>query len=151
LRSVGVVAVDETRTAHVHPKVRGWISGIRANFVGQKLKVGEALCSIYSQEVFAAELEFLAVLDRAKTPSAPQGEFAQAEARAHQHPPDAAGGRLLLGDARKPETARLEAPREPQRTFALSATRPGVIVTKQAIDGMYVEPSMELYTLSDLS
>jgi membrane fusion protein, copper/silver efflux system len=151
LRGGGVVAVDETRTADVHPKVRGVISGLRADFVGQKIKAGETLCSIYSQEVFAAELEFLALLDRAKGPSAPQSEFAQAEARAQQQLLDAARRRLSLWDVPRAEIARLEATREPRRTFALAAPRSGVIVIKQAIDGMYVEPSMALYTLSDLS
>src|SRR6185503_4914685 len=33
LRTVGVVAVDETRTAHVHARVRGWIEGFHAQFV----------------------------------------------------------------------------------------------------------------------
>jgi Cu(I)/Ag(I) efflux system membrane fusion protein len=151
LRSTGTVGVDETRTAHVHPKVRGWIDGIRANFVGQKVKAGETLCSLYSQEVFAAEIEFLAILDQARSPTPPQGEFATAEARAQQQLLAAARRRLALWDVPRAEIARLEAAREPRRTFAISASRSGVIVAKQAIQGMYVEPSMELYMLSDLS
>ena len=64
LRTVGVVTLDETRSAHVHAKVRGWIDGIFVNFVGRKVNAGEPLCAIYSQEVYAAELEFLSILDR---------------------------------------------------------------------------------------
>jgi Cu(I)/Ag(I) efflux system membrane fusion protein len=54
--TVGVVALDETRSAHVHPKVRGWIDGIRVSFVGQTVRSGDVLCSVYSQEVYSAEL-----------------------------------------------------------------------------------------------
>ncbi len=151
LRTVGMVVVDETRTSHVHPKVRGWIDGIRADFVGRKVKAGEALCSIYSQEVFAAELEFLAILDRAGGGAVTAGEFAQAEATAHAQLLDASRRRLSLWDVPRGEIRRLESSRTARRTFALSAPRAGVVVQKQAVDGLYVEPSMELYTLSDLS
>ncbi|MEO7328965.1 MAG: efflux RND transporter periplasmic adaptor subunit, partial [Minicystis sp.] len=151
LRTIGVVTLDETRSAHVHPKVRGWIDGIAVNFIGRKVRAGEALCSLYSQEVFAAELEFLAILDRASTGPILTGEFAAEEVKAQQQLVGSARRRLALWDVPKAEIARLESTRTPRRTFALSAPRSGVVVAKQALDGMFVDPSVELYTLSDLS
>ena len=135
VRTVGVVGFDETRTTHVHAKVRGWIDTIQANFVGRAVRAGQPLCSIYSQEVFAAESELVALLDR------PAGDPLLAAARR----------RLALWDVPKAEVARLEASREPNRTFSLLAPRSGVIVAKSAIEGTFVDPSTELYTLSDLS
>ena len=41
--------------------------------------------------------------------------------------------------------------RQPRRTFPLLAPRSGVVVAKEAIEGMFLDPSLELYTLSDLS
>jgi Cu(I)/Ag(I) efflux system membrane fusion protein len=151
LRTVGVVTLDETRSAHVHSKVRGWIDGISANFVGRKVAAGEALCSIYSQDVFAAELEFVALLERSTGAPTPSGEFGEAEKRAQQQLVDSARRRLALWDVPKSEVARLESTRQPRRTFTLSAPRAGIIVAKQAIQGVFVDPSLELYTLSDLS
>lgn len=151
LRTVGVVALDETRSAHVHPKVRGWIDGIRVNYVGQAVRPGEVLCSIYSQDVYSAELEYLAIVESLSGRPTPTGEFAQAERNAQQKLLEAAKRRLLLWDVPQSEVARLAATREPHRTFALLAPRAGVVVAKQAIDGMYVDASLELYTLSDLS
>ncbi|WP_437656576.1 efflux RND transporter periplasmic adaptor subunit [Sorangium sp. So ce1182] len=151
LRTVGVVALDETRSAHVHAKVRGFIERAPVNFVGRKVAAGEVLCSLYSQEVFAAELEFVALLERAAGGATPAGEFGAAERRAQGQLLDAARRRLSLWDVPKAEIARLEATRQPQRTFALTAPRAGVVVAKQAVEGMFVEPSLELYTISDLS
>ncbi len=151
LRTVGVVAPDETRSAHVHAKVRGWIDGILVNFVGKNVKAGEPLCSIYSQEVYAAELEFLSILDSTKNRPIAPGEFAEAEKHAEGQLLDAARRRLSLWDVPKSEIERLESTREPRRTFPLLAPRAGVVVAKEAIEGMYVDPSLELYTLSDLS
>ncbi len=151
VRTVGVVTLDETRSAHVHAKVRGWIDGINVNFVGRKVAVGEQLCSIYSQEVYAAEIEFLSILDRTSSGPRASGEFAEAETRAQGQLMEAARRRLSLWDVPKGEIARLESSREPRRTFPLLAPRSGVVVSKEAIEGMYVDPSLELYTLSDLS
>lgn len=151
LRTTGVVVVDETRTAHVHPKVRGWVDGIRVNYVGQNVAPGEVLCGIYSQEVYAAEIEYLALLDRTHLDPLVPGEFADQERRARGELIAAARRRLGLWDVPKSEIARLEASREAQRTFPLVASRSGVVVSKQVLDGMYVDPSADLYTLSDLS
>ncbi len=135
VRSVGIVALDETRTTHVHAKVRGWIDTITADFVGRAVRAGRPLCTIYSQEVHAAEAELVSLLDR------PADDPLVAAARR----------RLALWDVPKSEIARLEATRVPNRTFALLAPRSGVIVAKAAIEGMFVDPSTELYTISDLS
>lgn len=150
VRTVGVIALDETRTAHVHSKVRGWIETTHVSFVGRKVKPGEPLCSIYSQDVYAAELEFLSVLDRAKISAVPAGEFAQQEQRAHQQLLEAARRRLSLWDVPRSEIERLESTREAKKAFPLLAPRGGTVVDKQALDGMFVDPSVELYTLSDL-
>jgi membrane fusion protein, copper/silver efflux system len=138
VRTVGVVALDETRTAHVHAKVRGWIHGIHVNFVGMKVNAGDPLCSIYSQEVYGAELEYLSMFDRA---AGKGGDPLRESGRR----------RLELWDVPKAEIARLESSRQPKQTFAILAPRSGVVVSKEAIEGTYVDPSLELYTLSDLS
>lgn len=132
LRTVGVVALNETRTAHVHSKVRGWIDRISANFVGQQVRAGDVLCTIYSQEVYSAEIELLSVQA--------QGPLLEAARR-----------RLALWDVPRAEIERLERSREPRQTFPLLAPRSGTVVAKQALQGMYVDASVELYTLSDLS
>ncbi|MFZ5471551.1 MAG: efflux RND transporter periplasmic adaptor subunit [Myxococcota bacterium] len=137
LRTVGIIALDETRTAHVHSKVRGWIDGIHVDFVGRAVRSGEVLCSFYSQDVYSAEVELVSLL---ATASAEQDVLLEAARR-----------RLALWDVPKSEIARLERTREPRRTFPLLAPVAGVVVAKQALDGMFVDPSVELYTLSDLS
>jgi len=151
LRTTGLVVVDETRTAHVHSKVRGWVDGITVSFVGQRVSSGQVLCGIYSPEVYAAELEYLSVLGRRNAVSLPSGEFAEQERRAREELIAAARRRLALWDVPKGEIERLETSREARRTFPLLATRSGTVVAKQVLDGMSVDPANELYTITDLS
>lgn len=151
LRTTGVVALDETRTSHVHAKVRGWIDRVMANFIGKQVKSGTPLCTIYSQEVYAAELEFLSVLDQAGSRPESAGPFAQAERDASRKLIDAARRRLALWDVPDAEVARLEQSKQPQRTFPLIAPRSGIIISKQALPGMFIDPGTELYVVSDVS
>ena len=138
VRTVGVVTLDETRTTHVHSKIRGWIDAIHVDFIGRKVAAGEPLCSIYSQEVYSAEVELVSILGSA--PGSGQSALLDASRR-----------RLALWDVPKSEIERLEATREPRRTFSLLAPRAGTVIAKQALQGTFVDPSVELYTLSDLS
>jgi Cu(I)/Ag(I) efflux system membrane fusion protein len=151
VRTTGMVALDETRTSHVHSKVRGWIEGVTANFVGKSIKAGAPLCTVYSQEVYAAQLEFLSVLDRTAAKPEATGAFADAERSASQQLLSAARRRLSLWDVPEAQVARLEQTRHPERTFTLVAPRSGIVVSKQAVAGIFIDPGTELYVVSDVS
>lgn len=151
IRTTGIVALDETRTSHVHSKVRGWIESVTANFVGKAIKAGTPLCTVYSQEVYAAQLEFLSVLDRTPAKAEATGAFADAERSASQQLLSAARRRLSLWDVPEAQVARLEQTRHPERTFTLVAPRSGIVVSKQAIAGIFIDPGTELYVVSDVS
>jgi Cu(I)/Ag(I) efflux system membrane fusion protein len=151
LRTTGVVALDETRTSHVHTKVRGWVENVSADFIGKKVKAGAPLCTIYSQEVLAAELEYLSILEQTKGRPPITGNLAAAEQQASQQLLAAARRRLALWDVPESEIARLETTRTPRRTFTLVAPRSGIVVAKQALPGMFIDPSAELYVISDTS
>lgn len=136
VRTVGLVTVDETRTTHVHSRVRGWIEGYYVQYVGRKVKKGEPLVSLYSQEVYAAQLELASLLkSNVKSPELL----------------DAARKRLALWNVPRSVVEHVERTGEPQRTIPVLSPRAGVVVAKQAFEGLFVDPSLELYTISDLS
>jgi membrane fusion protein, copper/silver efflux system len=136
VRTVGIVTVDETRTAHVHARVRGWIEGFHVQYVGRSVKKGERLVSIYSQEVYAAQLELASLL---KSPVRSPELL------------DAARKRLALWGVPHAVIETVERTGEPTRTFPILAPRAGVVVAKQAFEGQFIDPAIELYTISDLS
>src|SRR6516165_381791 len=61
-RTVGRVAVDETRVHHVSLKFSGFIERVYVDYVGKQVRAGEPLFSIYSPEVASAEEEYLLAL-----------------------------------------------------------------------------------------
>ena len=61
------------RIHHVHTKFDGYIETLYANYVGQFVKKGEPLFSIYSPELYATQNEYLLAL-RAREQMPPLGE-----------------------------------------------------------------------------
>ena len=61
-RAVGRVAYDETRLAHVHTKVSGWIEDVFVDFVGAPVTRGQPLFTIYSPDLVASQEDYLLAL-----------------------------------------------------------------------------------------
>lgn len=151
LRTIGVVTLDETRTAHVHARVRGFIEAISPNFVGKTVRRGEGLCGIFSQGVLAAQLELISLARQRQKLAGMQGSLLGDADSSWDTLIEGARQRLLIWNVPRGQVDRVERTLEPVRTFAISAPRAGVIVAKRAFVGAYVEPSTELYLISDLS
>lgn len=151
LRTVGIVALDETRTAHVHARIRGFIESVSANFTGKVVKRGEALCGIFSQEVLAAQLELISLIKQKQ-----ELENSAGVPLANADPSwntliEGTRRRLLLWNVPAAMVERVERTQKPQRTYTISAPRAGVIIAKRAFAGAFVEASTELYLISDLT
>lgn len=149
LRTVGVVEMDETRVAHVHTKFSGWIEELYVDFIGKPVKQGQPLFSVYSPELLTTQEEYLLALS--DTERKVTGPFASDAGQAAKELFGAARRRLELWDIPAEEITRLEKTRIPMRTVAINSPRDGVVIQKNALKGMSVNPEMELYVIADLS
>ena len=62
IRSVGQVAMDETRLVHVHVRTSGWIKKVFVDYTWQQVKQGDPLFTFYSPDLLATEEEYLLAL-----------------------------------------------------------------------------------------
>lgn len=148
LRAVGVVAADETRVRHVHTKISGWIEKLSVNSMGQHVRVGQPLLSIYSPQILATEEEFL----RAREAAARFSQSSLPEVRrGGEELLDASRRRLELFDVPRNLIARIEKTGKPERTVTLLAPVSGYVTGKEIFDGMEVQPGLDLLTITDLS
>ena len=132
VRASALVQPDETREAHVHSKLMGWVQELYVSAVGQQVKKGQPLYSLYSQELFAAQQEYL---------------------RARATFPDlaaAARSRLRLWDVPEDQIKRIERDGA-QKAITFRSPIDGTVVEKQVLAGHYLEPEMLLYRIADLS
>jgi RND family efflux transporter MFP subunit len=146
VRAVGQVAIDERRMQHVHTKIQGWIEHLHAGAVGETVRRGDPLLTIYSPELLASQREYLVALDqRARTAASAPDVTADAE-----HLVEAATRRLLLQDMTEAQIAELAKTREAQKVVTLYSSVSGTITARNVSHGERIESATSLLDIADL-
>ena len=148
IRAVGQLTADETKLAHVHLKVNGWIEQIYVDYIGQLVKKGQPLFTIYSPDLVATEQEYLIArrgkqyLGNSPFPDAAQGSESLLQS---------ARERLRLWDISDDQIKKLDETGEVTRTLTFYSPVTGFVLDRKAFPQTSVTPDMELYTVADLS
>lgn len=136
IRSIGTVTADQTKEAHIHSKLNGWIENIYADYIGKAVKKGEPLFDLYSPELVSTQEEYIA----ASKQTGVGKELAQAAIE-----------RLKLWGVPQSEINKLKKRGSSSRVITFESPVTGFVISKNAIHGMYITPGMELYQIADLS
>ena len=144
-RTVGRVQVDPTAVRQTNVRVEGYIDKVLVDFVGQAVKKGDPLFSLYSPEIFAAEQEYLIA---ARTRGQLAGGMLGADGDALMQ---AAQARLRLLDVPEAEIGRLRRTGKPSRSITLVSPVNGVVTVKNVTEGSAVRPGDTPYEITDLS
>jgi len=146
VRAVGQVAIDERRMQHVHTKIQGWIEHLHAGAVGETVRRGDPLLTIYSPELLATQREFLVALDnRARVASSMPEIVTDAE-----HLVEAARRRLLLQDMTPAQIDLLASTREAQKIVTLYSPVSGTITGRNVSHGERIESATSLLDIADI-
>jgi RND family efflux transporter MFP subunit len=147
LRTVGVLAYDETRVAQVHTKVSGWIDRVFVDFIGKPVRRGQALFSVYSPDLVTAQADYLVARNaRDRLLAASPDSRASADALVA-----AARQRLQRWDISDTEIAALERSGQASKTLVLSSPFDGVVLERNALPGQYLSPDMTAFKVANLS
>jgi len=149
IRTVGLVQTDETRTAHVHVKFEGFIEEMYVNYTGKTVKKGQPLFKIFSRDLLAAEQEYLS--SRAALGRMPANASIDPARAATKDLVAASRRRLELFDVPPSVLSQIERTGEAQRAITILSPQNGVVVEKQALQGLAVTPMMHLFVVADLS
>ena len=148
INTVAQIQPDETRIAHVHVKVNGWIDQVYAAFVGQLVKKGQPLFTFYSPDLVSTQQEYLIARRGQKTlGSSPFPDVSQGADSLLQ----AARERLRLWDISDDQIRQLEETGEVSRTLTLYSPVTGFVLDRKAYPQVAVTPDMDLYAVADLS
>jgi len=146
LRTVGRVAVDETRVRHINLKVSGFVEHVYVDFVGKRVKRGDPLFSLYSPELLAAQGEYLVALNT---------KNALAIGGALNHDGDAlvssARQKLALWDVPESDLQRLAKTGQIVKSLTLYSPLAGVVTRKDVVEGMKLDAGAMPYEIVDLS
>jgi multidrug efflux pump subunit AcrA (membrane-fusion protein) len=137
LRAVGTVAFDERGLRDITIKYEGWIEQLHVSATWARVTAGEPLFTIYSPDLYNAELNYLVAV---------RSEGAAGGALTH-----AARERLRLYDVPDDFLVELARAGAASRTYTYRAPADGIVLEKPAVQGMMVRPGEKILRLADLS
>lgn len=145
------VAVPAPSRVDVVTHLAGWIERVAVASPYATVTAGEALCTIYSPELFAAEQDYLAARAYAAA-LAPSGEMGgeAGVAAGGARVLAAAAARLEQAQVPAAERARLETTGVAASRWTLRAPASGVVMSFTAVPQMRVAAGAALYQLAQL-
>ena len=148
VRTTAQLAADETKIAHVHVKVTGFIDKVFVDYVGHLVKKGEPLFTIYSPDLVATQEEYLISKRGEKylgnTPYTEVSDGANSLLKASRD-------RLKLWDITDEQIRKLDETGEVSKTITFYSPITGFVTDRKAFPQVAITPDTELYTVSDLS
>jgi len=148
IRTVGRVEIDERRLARVNLKFAGWIDELFVSAIGDHVKKGQRLFTIYSPDIVATQEEYLLALQSIKELG--QSEFPEVS-RGAKDLLEATRRRFQLWDITPDHIRDLEQTGKVLRTLPMHSPITGTVIRMEARRGTYVSPGTELYMIADLA
>lgn len=148
IRMVGKLAYDETEVAYITAWVPGRLDRLYADFTGIRVSKGDPLVYMYSPELLASQEELLQGIAAVSALSDTKSTILSTTAAATV---DAAREKLRLYGLTKEQIQDIESTGKTTDHLTIYAPIGGVVLHKNAIEGMYVEIGTRIYTIADLS
>jgi Cu(I)/Ag(I) efflux system membrane fusion protein len=147
VRTVGRIEASEERLADVTAKIDGFVERLHVNTTGEAVRRGQALLTLYSPQLVAAQEELLTALrlrERLDAESGPARDNADRMV-------DATRKRLAWWDISDSQIERLVSSGEATKTLTLVSPVNGVVLEKPVVEGQRVRAGEQLYRIADLS
>ncbi|MEK6606699.1 MAG: efflux RND transporter periplasmic adaptor subunit [Myxococcota bacterium] len=145
-RTVGRVAMDETRVRHINVKVPGFVERVFVDFVGKTVGKGDPLFTVYSPELLSAQEEYLLALRMKGALSRGGALTDDGDALVK-----AVRRKLALWDVPESEIDRIATTGETTKTLTVHSPVSGVVTRKDVVQGMKLEAGAMPYEIVDLS
>ncbi len=144
IRMSGKIAFNETNVANITSRIPGRIDNIYVNYTGTKIKKGERMVNLYSPELITAQQELLQSLKSfqiSRTPELKKNALENVEASRKK---------LLLWGLTKKQIRSFENRNNIVNHIIIYSPMNGIVVKKDAFEGMYVNTGAKLYTIANL-
>ncbi len=148
IRMVGKIDYDETRVKHITAWVPGRIDRLYVDFTGIKVEKGDHLVYLYSKELLEDQRALIAAIAGAANIKPGSSNFAN---RLKSTNVEAVRTRLRLRGLTDEQIAKIEKAGEPLTHLTIYSPIGGVVIEKNATEGMYVDVGTRIYTIADLS
>jgi len=148
VRMVGKIELDESRVAYITARFPGRLDRLYVDYTGVTVKKGDHLASIYSPQVLIAQQELIQAKKNLAdlAPDIPAGFRERTEATLQS-----AREKLRLWDLTPEQIRKIELSEKPGDHLTIYAPISGVVIHKNAVEGVYLDTGARVYTIADLS
>lgn len=141
IRTVGIVAYDQGTLHDVAPRVAGYVGQVAVPAVGEAVRAGDLLFTLYSPDLLAAQKEFLTALASERTGSPAAGARSGAVTAA-------ARSRLRLWGMAGADIDRIAASGIPLEYVPFRSGASGVVVEKVVVDGSGTQAGERVFRIA---
>ena len=138
IRVPGTIQIDERRVSVISMRSEAWVQKVANVTTGTKVVKGQPLMEVYSATISAAAAEYIATVDSKATGN---------------NSPYKGGSRQRLMNLDVPEAviAAMEKAKIAPLTIEWSVPRDGIVLERNAIEGMRAQPGDVLFKVADTS
>jgi Cu(I)/Ag(I) efflux system membrane fusion protein len=148
VRMTGKIDYDETNLAYITAWIPGRLDRLYVDYTGLPVRAGDHMVYLYSPDLISAQQELLQAIEAIKnikeTDLGIMREMTQATAKAARE-------KLQLWGLTSEQIAEIEKTGKVSDHMTINAPKSGIVIHKNAVEGMYVETGTRIYTIADLS
>jgi len=148
IRVVGKVDYDETRVKNITAWVPGRIDRLYVDFTGITVSRGDHMVDLYSPELISAQVELLQALKAAGNVKTATSELVTRTTLATL---EAAREKLRLLGLNDEQIGKIESSGKPVTHITIYSPMGGIVIHKNAAEGLYVNTGTPIYQVADLS
>ncbi|MFQ5706025.1 MAG: efflux RND transporter periplasmic adaptor subunit [bacterium] len=148
IRTVGHIDYDEETLYNINLKFHGWIEKLYVDRTGEPVRKGQALLKVYSPELVSTQEEYLLAYKNRQQLA--NSSFAQVSKGAESLLASTRQ-RLQYWDISDEQIAKLEKTGQVNKTLTIYSPADGVVVHKNAVEGMYAMEGVNLFRIADLT
>jgi Cu(I)/Ag(I) efflux system membrane fusion protein len=148
VRMVGKVTYDETKRFYLTAWVGGRLDRLFVDYTGLSVSKGDHLVELYSPELYQAQEELLSAIAASADMRESKNDYLRGRA---EKSIVSAREKLRLWGLEEGQIEAIELRKEPSDRITINSPISGVVVHKNAVEGMYVETGTQIYTIADLS
>lgn len=145
VRMVGKVEYDETKLGYITAWIPGRLDRLYVDYTGVEVKQGDHMVSLYSPKLLSAQDELIQALKSAKERPATSSRLGRIDLVG------SAREKLRLWGLTGEQIKAIEASGTPSDHMTIFSPMSGIVIHKNAQQGMYVETGERIYTIADLS
>jgi Cu(I)/Ag(I) efflux system membrane fusion protein len=148
IRMVGKVEYDETKLSTITAWVPGRLDRLYVDYTGVSVTQGDHLVDLYSPELLSAQEELLQAIQTAESLNNSSSDYLKEKSQVSI---ESSKEKLRLWGLSDEQINGILEKGQTSDHITINSPISGIVIHKNALEGMYVKTGTQVYTIADLS